>query len=125
MTPENVVREFWRLMASNDFDAVAAVMAPDVVIEWPQSRERIRGVANFARVNAEYPSAGPWRFTIERLVANGTEVVTQVCVTDGARVAEPISFFTVEAGRIVRLVEYWPEPFAPGSDRAHLTEPMD
>lgn len=125
MTSEHVVREFWRLMASNDFDSVAAVMAPDVVIEWPQSRERIRGVANYARVNAEYPSAGPWRFTVERLVASGSEVVTQVRVTDGVQVAEPISFFTVEAGRIVRLVEYGPEPFAPATDRAHLTEPMD
>ena len=36
-----VVREFWRLMATNDFDAVAAVLAPEFVLEWPQSRERI------------------------------------------------------------------------------------
>jgi ketosteroid isomerase-like protein len=125
MMPEAVVRDFWRRMASNDFDSVAAVMAADVVIEWPQSRERIRGAANFARINAEYPSAGPWRFTLERLVADGAEVVTKVRVTDGTLVAEPISFFTVEQGRISRLVEYWPEPFAPGSDRAHLTEAMD
>jgi ketosteroid isomerase-like protein len=82
-----VVRESWRLMASNDFDSVAAVMAADVVVEWPQSRERIRGPSNVARVNAEYPSAGPWRFTIERLVADGAEVVTKVRVTDGTLVA--------------------------------------
>lgn len=125
MSPESVVREFWERMASNDFDSVAAVMAPEVIVEWPQSHERIRGVANFARRNTEYPSAGPWRFTLQRLVASGAEVVAQVHVTDGAQVAEPISFFTVEQGRIIRLVEYWPEPFAPGSDRAHLIEAMD
>jgi len=33
---ERVVREFWRLMASNDFGSVAAVLAEDLVVEWPQ-----------------------------------------------------------------------------------------
>lgn len=43
-----VAREFWRLMASNDFHSVAAVLADDFVLEWPQSKERIRGAASFA-----------------------------------------------------------------------------
>ena len=51
-----VVREFWRLMATNDFDAVGAVLSPEFVLEWPQSRERIRGAERFARMNAEYPA---------------------------------------------------------------------
>ena len=38
-----VVREFWRLMATNDFASVASVLAPSFVLEWPQSSERIRG----------------------------------------------------------------------------------
>ncbi len=121
---EAVVREFWRLMATNDFHAVAAVLAPDFVMEWPQSGERIRGPVNFCRMNAEYPAAGPWRFTINRLVADGDVAVTQVSLTDGVQSGEPVSFFTVTGGRISRLVEYWPEPFAPAPNRAHLVEPM-
>jgi len=35
-----------------------------------------------------------------------------------------ISFFTLRDGRICRIVEYWPEPFAPPSNRAHLVESM-
>jgi ketosteroid isomerase-like protein len=124
MPPEAVVREFWRLMSSNAFEAVASVLADDFVLEWPQSNERIRGAANFARMNAEYPASGRWQFRLNRLVASGSEVVTQVSVTDGAQTAEPISFFTVERGKIRRLVEYWPEPFAPASNRSHLTEPI-
>lgn len=38
-TAVDVVREFWRLMASNDFHSVAAVLASDFVLEWPQSNE--------------------------------------------------------------------------------------
>jgi ketosteroid isomerase-like protein len=120
---EGVVREFWRLMATNDFGSVAAVLAEDLVVEWPQSGERFRGPRAFAQVNSEYPTAGRWAFTVNRVVACGEQVVTQVSVTDGVQSAEPISFFTVRAGRIVHLVEYWPEPFAPPAHRRHLAEP--
>jgi hypothetical protein len=121
---ESIVREFWRLMASNDFDSVKAGLADGFVMEWPQSRERIRGGENFARMNAEYPTTSRWTFKINRLVASGGSVVSQVSVSDGTQSAEPVSFFTVFEGKIVELVEYWPEPFAPPENRRRLTEPM-
>ncbi len=120
-----VVREFWRLMATNDFDAVGAVLADDFVLEWPQSRERIVGAANFARMNREYPAHGPWRFTVHRVVAGEGEAVSDVSVTDGVQHARAISFFTVVGGKVARLVEYWPEPYAAPGNRAHLVEAMD
>jgi ketosteroid isomerase-like protein len=123
-TAENTVREFWRLMATNDFASVKQVLDEGFVLEWPQSNERIRGAENFARMNAEYPARGPWTFTINRLVASSTEVVTHVAVTDGTQCAEAISFFQVAGGKVTRLVEYWPERYAPPHNRAHLTEPL-
>lgn len=124
-SPEDVVREFWRLMASNDFETVASVLAPEFVMEWPQSKERIRGPERFCRMNTEYPTTSRWRFRINRLVASGESVVTQVSLTDGTQSAEPTSFFTVREGKLVQLVEYWPEPFAPAENRRHLVEPME
>jgi ketosteroid isomerase-like protein len=124
MQAEAIVREFWRLMGTNNFHTVRAVLAEDLVVEWPQSKECIRGSENFARMNAEYPATGLWRFRINQLVASQDRVVTQVSVTDGTQVAEPVSFFTVANGKIVRMVEYWPEPFAPAENRRHLVEPM-
>jgi len=41
-----VALEFWRRMATNDFNSVLAVLAPEFVLEWPQSKERIRGGEN-------------------------------------------------------------------------------
>lgn len=122
---EDVVREFWRLMATNDFDAVAAVLAPQFVLEWPQSRERIRGAEQFARMNLEYPALGPWRFTVHRIVGHATAAVSDVTVTDGAQSARAISFFTIESGMITKLVEFWPEPYAAPARRAHLVESME
>lgn len=119
------VHEFWRLMGTNDFAAVGAVLAPDFVLEWPQSRERIRGAANFAQMNAEYPAAGPWRFEVHRVVANGDQVVTDTSVTDGQTVGRALTFFTVREERIVHITEFWPDPFAAPANRAHLVESMD
>lgn len=121
---EDTVREFWRLMASNDFQSVGQVLSSGFVLEWPQSNERIRGADNFTRMNAEYPAHGPWTFELKRLVAGPVEVVTQVAVTDGIQHAEAISFFEVADGRITRLVEYWPAGYPAPPGRAHLTEPI-
>lgn len=120
--PVDIVREFWRLMATNDFASVGAVLADDFVLEWPQSNERIRGAARFAQMNAEYPAHGPWRFDIHRIVGSEREAVSEVTVTDGVQTATALSFFSIERGRITRMVEYWPEPYDAPAGRAHLTE---
>ncbi len=122
---EDIVRTFWHLMATNDFASVGQVLADGFVLEWPQSGERIRGAANFAHMNAEYPAHGPWAFRVLRLVASGHHVVTHVAIGDGVQAAEAISFFEVVDGRITRLVEYWPEAYAPPANRAHRVEPLD
>ena len=112
-------------MASNDFSSVAAVLSPSFVLEWPQSRERIRGAEHFARMNSEYVAHGLWRFNLVRLVSGETEAVSEVEVSDGVQHARAISFFTVGGGKITRLVEYWPEPYAAPASRRHLVEPME
>lgn len=121
----DVVRRFWQLMASNEFDTVAAVLADDFVLEWPQSRERIRGAQRFARMNAEYPAHGPWRFTVNRIVGGESEAVSDVAVGDGVQSARAVSFFSVADGKITRLVEFWPQPYAAPENRAHLVERME
>jgi limonene-1,2-epoxide hydrolase len=121
----DVVREFWRLMSSNDFYAVATVLAPEFMLEWPQSRERIRGAERFARMNREYPAHGPWKFNVLRIIGNEAQAVSEVEITDGVQNAKAISFFTVANGKIVRLVEYWPEPYPAPANRAHLVEPLE
>jgi ketosteroid isomerase-like protein len=122
--PVGTVTEFWRLMAGNDFRAVAAVLADDFVLEWPQSNERIRGAEAFARMNAAYPAHGPWRFEVQRLFGDAAQAVSAVRVGDGVQQALALSFFEVAGGRIRRLVEYWPEPYAPPPWRAGLAEPI-
>jgi len=123
-TAVEVVREFWRLMTSNDFASVQAVLASSYVLDWPQTNERIRGAERFTQMNAEYPANSPWSFRINRIVGSESEAVSDVSVTDGVQKARCISFFTVADGKITRQVEFWPEPYAAPSNRKHLTEPI-
>jgi hypothetical protein len=121
--PAQVVEQFWSLMASNDFRSVGSVLADEYVLEWPQSKERIRGRDNFASMNQEYPAHGRWQFIVNKLVASDHEVVTDVSVSDGVVLARVISFFTVQSGLIARQVEYWPDEYPAPEARKHLVEP--
>jgi ketosteroid isomerase-like protein len=114
-TTRRIVTQFWAAMQANNWAAAAALFTDDYVLHWPQSGERIHGAANFVAINSAYPAAGRWRFSVERLVVEGAQAVTDVVVSDGAVTARAITFTTVRDGRIAGQVEYWPDPFdAPG-----------
>ena len=124
-TAREVVERFWRTMNENDWHAAGRLLHDDYVLDWPQSGERIRGRDNFVAVNAHYPAAGRWRFTVRRLVADGQGAASDVTVTDGALTARAVSFFEVRDGLIWRVTEYWPDPFEPAAWRARWVERME
>jgi ketosteroid isomerase-like protein len=117
-----VVEKYWELMSTNDFRSVGALLADDFVLDWPQSNERIRGRDNFAAMNEEYPAHGRWTFTINRLIGDEHEAVSDVLVSDGVQNARAISFFSIEDGKIARMVEYWPDNYPAPENRRHLVE---
>jgi ketosteroid isomerase-like protein len=117
-----VVEQFWARMNANDFAGAGQLLADDCVCLYPQSGERFIDRASWVAMNAEYPVNGSWRFTVERLVVDGDQAVTDVVFTDAdtASVTRTIGFFEVRGGLIVRLTEYWPDPFDPPASRSHL-----
>jgi len=54
-TAKELVLHQWEVVNSGQLDRLGEVFAEDVVIEWPQSRERVRGVANLRSILASYP----------------------------------------------------------------------
>jgi hypothetical protein len=84
-----VVEKFWRLMVSNDFRSVGELLGDDFTLDWLQSNERIRGRDNFAAMNEQYPAHGRWEFTVNKVVGNDVEAVTDVFVTDGVQILLP------------------------------------
>ena len=121
-----IVEQFWQRMSAFDFAGAGELLHDDYVCEWPQSRERIRGRANFVALNAAYP--GRWVITVQRIVACDEQVTTEVTMVNQlAPVEAPVvavSFFELHEGKIRYERDYWPEPYAAPADRAQWVEPM-
>lgn len=98
--PRETVLAYWEAMRSNDFDKASEWLAEDVVIDWPQPRERVHGRGNFAALNSAFPAAGRWTFVLNRIVADGSEVVTDMTISEGALLARALTFHRVRDGLI-------------------------
>ena len=122
-----VVEEFWRRLSAFDFDGAGELLHDEYICEWPQSRERIRGRANFVALNAAYP--GRWVAAVQRLVAAGNQIVSEVTLTNqlapGEAPVVAVSFFELADGQIRYERDYWPEPYAAPPGRAQWVEPIE
>ena len=115
------IRRFWQTTEARDWEGLAEVLAPEMVYEMEQTRERIRGRAAFLRFFGEYP--GDWHLTVRRVVADEEAGASVLDFTVGDERMVDISFFTFgDDGLIDRIEDVWPEPYDPPADRAHLTE---
>jgi ketosteroid isomerase-like protein len=122
MDNKQILENFWATMKTNDFYAVAELLHDDYILEWPQSGERIRGRDNFAALNTYYPAEGKWQFTVNQIIGEDDLIVTDVTVTDGSRTDRAITFSTVRDGKILKQIEFWPEPFEAPAWRAQWVE---
>jgi hypothetical protein len=118
------VRLLWERMEARDWDAVAAQLHEDVVVDWPNTGERMCGRDNYLAVQQAFGEG--WHVHVLRIVDAGNTVVSEVRVEREAERFFAASFFELEGGRIVHAVEYWsngePEPAAEW--RARWTEPL-
>lgn len=73
---------FAKAMNERDASQLASIVTPDFVNEWPQSRERIRGLDNFLSTLINYPGAA------EGLVGNDEATVRSHPV-DGLKIIAP------------------------------------
>lgn len=107
--PGEVVRALWERLEARDWDAAAELLAEDVVVDWPQTRERIRGRDRVIAVNRNYPEG--WTIRVLRVLQDGDVAVSEVAVDHVDHgTFHAASFFEVEDGRIVRGTEYWVDP---------------
>ncbi len=96
-TPQHVVEKFWSAFDVFDFEEAGRLLHDDFVFELPQSKERVRGRASFVAFNTHYP--GQWRISIQRLVASGDEVVTEITSSYEAQTFTAISFSALRTAK--------------------------
>lgn len=121
-TPAAIVGKWWEAIDRRDFEAASRLCSARASVEWPLSNERMASIENWRLVNEHYP--GRWNASITDLVAHGDAVVTVTRVFNDQTSVTALSFFTIHEGQIRKVVEYWPEPYAPPEWRSPWTEPI-
>jgi hypothetical protein len=115
-----LVIAFAAALEHRDWEAFAALLAPAVVYELPQTRERIRGRERYVRFNAEYP--GDWHVEPQLVLGDGNNgcLLFRWTLDDDSMLA--VAFFEVRDGLITKVTDLWPEPYEPPPGREHLVE---
>ncbi len=82
MSDRQIVERFVKGLISRNLDLQAEVCAEDMVIEYPQSGERIRGWANIRAVAENYPGGLPQDLAanVSRRVAVGQDREDDRCL---------------------------------------------
>jgi ketosteroid isomerase-like protein len=108
MKTRDVVEAFWDRMNARDWEGLEELLNPHFVAHFPQSGEDFSRDL-YLRLNAEYP--GDWKIRVAAIISTDHEVVSRVEVDIDGKLDTAISFFQLQDGRIMRLDEFWPEPF--------------
>jgi len=141
-TNREIVDRFVQALAARDLDRQAEVCSPDMVVEYPQSGERIRGWANIRAVHENYPEGLPrdlegraigsedrWvvgpSFNVLRIEGTGDvyTIIGSARYPDG-KTWQVVSLVELRSGRIAKSIEVYGEPFEPPAWRAKWVERM-
>lgn len=115
---EKTVKYFWDLYAEGKYEETSVLFAPGAVIYWPCTKEIFRNADNLIKVNRQYP--GKHKITLDKIISNGSDVVTTVVVEslfEGQ--PEPLFFFATSffsfdnGGMITGITEYWADTAEP------------
>jgi hypothetical protein len=111
----------WTASAAGDQQAEHEIYHENAIVEYPQSRERIRGRPNVQALRSHHP-ARPSGFVIRRIVGSGDLWVTEYVITYDGRPFHTVSIMEFQAGQVVRETQYFGEPFEPPAWRAQWVE---
>lgn len=113
----------WAASDANDFDAEHRIYRADAVLDYPQSRERIRGRDNIQASRAAQPNAK--RFTVRRILGGGNLWISELVLTYDEQPFYVVSIMEFEDGEVVHETQYFGDAFEPGPSRAQFVERMD
>lgn len=73
---ERVMGHFAAALGQHDWDRLRDALHDDAVLEYPQSRERFRGLANIRAQFENYPEMEPGTSRLEEVIGNTTYALT-------------------------------------------------
>jgi ketosteroid isomerase-like protein len=125
-----IVEQFLQAMMTGDIEAQERVLADDIVEEYPQSGERIRGKENRRAIFNNYPggtprdkSTGDTSPKAPILIGAGDQFVASGEITyPNGETWQGISFIEVRDGKISKITAFFAAPFEAPAWRAPYVE---
>jgi ketosteroid isomerase-like protein len=128
---EGTIARFREIFESGSIDQYSEQLynlaAEDVVEEWPQSGERIRGRDNIKAINDNYEKStgsNP-KGKVNRVTGSGDHWVLEGTIDYGDGV--PVSYVNIlelRDGKVARTTEYFANPFEAPAWRSQWVEKM-
>jgi hypothetical protein len=110
----------WEATVALDLDGVHKIYHDDVVVEFPQSGERILGKQNIYELRAHYSSK--LTFKILRVRGEGNIWVTEYIITYDGRLVNIINIMEFKDSKVARETLYFADPFEPPEWRSQSVE---
>ncbi len=95
----------------------------DVIVDLPQSGERIRGRDKLRAMQEAYPA--PPTVTVRRIFGSGDVWVVELLSDYSGRLYYVANILELRDGKIARETRYYADPFEAPAWRAQWVEPME
>jgi hypothetical protein len=113
--------QHWTASASGDLEAEHDIYDDNVVCEYPQSGEKIRGRRNLQALRGHHPGK-PSGFTIRRINGTGDLWVTEYGINYEGAAFQTVSIMEFKNGKVIHETQYFAEPFNAPAWRAQWVE---
>lgn len=110
----------WKASIALDIDKAHEIYHDVVVVEYPQSGERISGERNLYELRAHHPSR--LSFKIRRVLGEGSIWVTEYIITYDGRPVNIVTIMEFRDGKVARETHYFADPFEPPEWRSQWDE---
>ena len=110
----------WKATVALDLDKAHEIYHDDVIVEFPQSGERISSERNLYELRAHYPAKVT--FKIHRVLGEGNLWVTELVITYDERPVNVVTIMEFKDGKVAHETHYYADPFEPPEWRSQWVE---
>ena len=113
----------WAASAAGDSEVEHEIYHDDVLVEYPQSGERIRGRHYIQAVRSHHPAK--LGFTIRRIQGLGDLWITEYVLSSNEQPTQTVSILEFCDGKVAHETPYFADPFEPPAWRAQWVEQQE
>ena len=110
----------WAASAVGDIEAEHEIYHDDVLVEYPQSGERIRGRHNIQALRGHHPAK--LNFTIRRILGSGDLWITEYVLSYNGQPTQTVSIMEFRDGKVAHETQYFADPFEAPAWRSQWVE---